>query len=181
MKIFFARHGQYQNPDEVSPCRLPGFPLSEAGIKQVQLQIEKLTDQKIRAIYTSPIERCLQTASLIAKSLHLFPNQESELIELKTPFQGYKKADIPSDIYQDSFHINGGGETREEVFARMYDFFSQLRQTSQNSSYLLVSHGDPIIVLLAGILKKPVRYIPMGGLVLLEYGKTKLPLYSEII
>ena len=151
MKVYFARHGQYVNPNSIEPCRLPGFPLSENGIQQVELQVEKLADQKIRAIYTSPIERCLQTATIIGKNLQLFPNQKQELIELETPFQGYKYDDMPDDLYIDPIHVNGGGETRKEIFTRMNKFIDTLKLTSKNSNYLIISHGDPMMIFLRKI------------------------------
>lgn len=181
MKIYFARHGDYQNPENVAPCRLPGFQLSTLGIEQVKLTASKLCDQKIRAIFTSPITRCVQTATIISENLHLYPNQKDELIELGSPFQGYKNIDIPKDLYLDPIHVNGGGETREAIFIRMNNFVANLKQTSKNSNYLIVSHGDPIMFYLRNVLKKEIRYIPMGGLVMLDYSQTGIPKYSEII
>ncbi len=181
MKIYLARHGDYQNPDNIVPYTMPGITLSELGKSQAQLQADKLIDVKIRAIYTSPLERCLETASIIAKHLHLFPNQKSELIETSTPLAGIKKVDMPLDIYLDPRHIEGGGEAVEVIFNRMNNFVDTLKLTSKNSNYLIVSHGDPMMIFLRGVLKKEIRYIPMGGLILLDYGKNKLPQYSEII
>lgn len=181
MKIYFARHGDYQNPDNVVPYQLPGFPLSALGIKQVEQIASKLASQSIRAIYTSPITRCLQTATLISQQLHLYPNQKPELIETGTPLAGIKRSDMPSDIYSDPRHIEGGGESIATIFARMNNFIDTLNLTSKNSHYLIVSHGDPTMIFLRGVLKKEIRYIPMGGLVMLDYNQKGIPAYSEII
>lgn len=181
MKIYFARHGEYANPDSVAPCRLPGFPLTEHGIKQIHQTALTLKDQQIRAIYTSPIERCVQTATIIGQELHLFPNRNEALIELGSPFQGYKNSDIPSDLYADPIHTGGGGETRDDIFKRVNDFVAKLRETSKNSSYLIVSHGDPIMIYIQRSLGRDVRYIPMGGLICLEYTKSPIPKYYELI
>ncbi len=197
MKIYLARHGEYQNPEAVVPYRLPGFPLSELGRQQAQLIADKLVDQKIRAIYTSPIERCLEEASIIGKTLRLYPNQKSELIESGTPLQGLTKtalADLsPNYPYDIPAHIEGGGESPDDIFARMNNFVNSLKSTSKNSTYLLVSHGDPIYIYLSGLLlqkipitdqdyyESSIRYIPMGGLVLLDFTQKGIPKYQEII
>lgn len=197
MKIYIARHGDYQNPDSVVPYRLPGFPLSELGRQQAQLVADNLIDQKIRAIYTSSIERCLETASIIGQTLKLYPNPKPELIETGTPFQGLTKEALealsPSYLYDIDGHIEGGGESPEGIFERMDNFVNSLKSTSKNSTYLLVSHGDPIFIYLSGLLlnkiphddqdfyQSKIRYIPMGGLILLDYGKDKLPSYTELI
>ncbi|MFZ2199358.1 MAG: histidine phosphatase family protein [Microgenomates group bacterium] len=181
MKVYIARHGEYQNPDGVAPYRLPGFPLTQLGISQAQLQANKLKDQKVRAIYTSPIQRCVETATIISQHLHLFPNQKPELIETSTPLAGIKKIDMPPDIYLDARHIEGEGETMEAIFTRMSSFIDTLKRTSKNSNYLVISHGDPVMIFLHGVLKKDVRYIPMGGLVMLDYNQKGIPKYTEII
>lgn len=181
MKIYIARHGEYQNPEGITPGRSTGYPLTKLGIKQAEAIAHKLSSTKVRAIYTSPIERTLETATIISQELHLFPNPKPELMEVITPYQGHEMSSIPPDLYADPFHLNGGGETREALFTRVNNFVETLKSTSQNSTYLLVFHGDPIHIFLTTILKNEIRYIPMGGLVLLEYGKSGIPQYSEII
>lgn len=181
MKIFFARHGEYQNPDDVQPFRLSGFPLTQKGIGQINTTATKLTDHKIRAIFTSPIQRCVESATIIGQILHLFPNQKEALIEVFSPYAGYKKITVPEDLYQDSFHMDGGGESSEVIFTRMSNFIDTLKQTSKNSNYLIVSHGDPMMIYLRQVLQKDIRYIPMGGLVMLDYSQSGTPKYTEII
>jgi len=87
MKVYFARHGEYQNPEGVVPYRMPGFPLTELGISQAHLQADKLLTLNIRDIFTSPITRCLETASIIGKTLKLAPNINESLTETGTPLQ----------------------------------------------------------------------------------------------
>lgn len=197
MKIYFARHGQYQNPEHVSPYRLPGFPLTELGQEQSKEIATRLSDQKIRALYTSPLERCFETATIIGKSLQLFPNQKPELIETGTPLAGISLDDprhaLPTYLYNLPEHLEGGGETPEQIFTRFSDFMEKLKLTSKNSNYLIVSHADPIMIYLYGVHTYPLprtdseivdgtfRYIPMGGLVMLDYSQKGIPKYQEII
>lgn len=197
MKIYFARHGEYQNSDGVVPYRLPGFPLTDFGNQQAKIQADKLLGLKIRDIFTSPIERCVKTATIIGLSLKLHPNQKEDIIETGTPLQGMTKLQLgklsPNYPYDVPSHIDGSGESPEDIFNRMNDFAEKLKHMSQNSSHLIVSHGDPIHIYLTGTLTKhiphldaeffqgKVRYIPMGGLVMLDYIQKGTPQYSEII
>lgn len=157
MKIFFARHGEYQNPDNVIPYQLPGFPLSELGKQQAKLQGDKLQGEKIRSLSCSPIERCMETASIIGQAIHLHPNTYPELIERLED------------------------ETRESIVSRMAEFVGKLKLMSKNSSHLIVSHGDPITYYLSHVTKKSLQLIPMGGLVMLDYSQSGSPKYTEII
>jgi broad specificity phosphatase PhoE len=197
MKVYFARHGEYQNPEGIVPYRMPGFPLTDLGISQAGLQANKLLSLNIRDIFSSPVERCVQTASIIGSSLHLAVNQKSELTETGTPLQGLTKGDLaklsPNYPYDVPSHIEAGGETPEQIYSRIHEFTEKLKLMSSKSSHLVVSHGDPITIFLIKTLtgkmphlieefeKSKVRYIPMGGLVCLDFNQSGIPKYTEII
>ncbi|MDP2667597.1 MAG: histidine phosphatase family protein, partial [Nitrosopumilaceae archaeon] len=67
--IIFLRHGQAKNNTErILAGRTPGIPLTEVGIKQAKSIAKYLKPLKIHTIYTSPVERALTTADIIAKN-----------------------------------------------------------------------------------------------------------------
>jgi len=61
--------------------RLPGVHLNERGQKQAQALAEALKDVPLKAIYSSPLERALETASPIAESHKLKIFQEPDLMD----------------------------------------------------------------------------------------------------
>jgi probable phosphomutase (TIGR03848 family) len=61
------------------PGRLPGIHLNEKGQKQAAALGEALRDIPIKAIYSSPLERALETAEPIAKARNLPIIQEPDL------------------------------------------------------------------------------------------------------
>jgi len=61
------------------PGRLPGIHLNEKGRKQAEALGEALRDVPIKAIYSSPLERALETAEPIAKARDLPILQEPGL------------------------------------------------------------------------------------------------------
>ena len=61
------------------PGRLPGIHLNEKGRKQAEALGEALRDVPIKAIYSSPLERALETAEPIAKARNLPILQEPGL------------------------------------------------------------------------------------------------------
>lgn len=197
MEIFFARHGEYTNPNDVAPYRLSGFPLTQVGREMANLQADKLSAFKIHDIFSSPVERCLETATIIGRSLKLQPTPSEQISETSTPLQGMTKVEIsklsPNYPYDVPAHIEGGGESPEDIYIRMSEFVESLKLICQNASHLLVSHGDPIQIFLTRTLtgsiphlaseyfSSTIRYIPMGGLVRLDYRQSKTPKYTEII
>lgn len=62
--------------------RLPGVHLNKNGREQAQAVAEKLAGSPVAAIYSSPLERAIETAEPIAKALNLEAVQRSGLIEV---------------------------------------------------------------------------------------------------
>jgi len=89
--IYWARHGQYYNPKDVNPFRLPGFPLDNKGRQQSQKIANYLTKKQISVIYSSPILRCKQTANIIGKKLKIKSKFSSLILETNSPCQGSSK------------------------------------------------------------------------------------------
>lgn len=61
--------------------RIPGVHLNERGQKQAQALGEALLDVPIKAIYSSPLERAMETAAPIAESHKLKIVQEPDLMD----------------------------------------------------------------------------------------------------
>ena len=62
--------------------RLPGIHLNEKGMKQAKSLAEALSDVPIKAIYASPLERCLETAKPLSEALELDVVPREGLLEI---------------------------------------------------------------------------------------------------
>jgi broad specificity phosphatase PhoE len=189
--VFLLRHGEYVNKKKVVPFRLPGFPLSSKGKSEIRAIARFLKARGIDVIYSSPILRCKQTALIIGKKLGLKVNFSDLLLETKTPFEGmklkkfYKKGE---DTFIHPYHLKHGGETIDEMFERVSALLEKALEKHEGKSILIVSHGDPLIVLLYGLLEdslnkyfdKTLDYIPMAGLVKLEFKGKKVLSFKKI-
>lgn len=173
--------------------RLSGFPLSADGKRKAKAISNYFKNKKIVAIYSSPILRTKQTAEIIASELNLKVSIAPLLIETKTPFQGmsFKKFfKRRKDIYFDEEHIKGGGESIEEINARMSTFIKRILEKHPNSEVIAVSHGDPIMIYTATLIEgeEGIKgmlhrkdYIPTGGILELVFDKDKkLESYAKI-
>ncbi len=80
--LLLIRHGEndYTKTHRLAG-RLPEVHLNEFGQKQAQALAEALTQVPIKAIYSSPLERAMETAKPIAKSLGLTIQKEKGLLE----------------------------------------------------------------------------------------------------
>ena len=80
--LLLIRHGEndYVKTGKMAG-RIPGVHLNEKGQKQAQALAEALTQVPIKAIYSSPLERAMETAAPIAESHKLTILQEPALMD----------------------------------------------------------------------------------------------------
>lgn len=80
--ILLIRHGENEYVKEGRLAgRLPGVHLNDKGRAQAQKVAEKLSDAPIKAIYSSPLERAIETAEPLAKTLGLQIVPQEGLLE----------------------------------------------------------------------------------------------------
>lgn len=80
--LLLIRHGEndYVKSHKMAG-RLPGVRLNEKGLKQAQALSEALKDVPLKAVYSSPLERAMETASPIAESHKLKIIEEPDLMD----------------------------------------------------------------------------------------------------
>ncbi len=80
--LLLIRHGENDHVKTGKMAgRLPGVHLNERGQKQAQALGEALRDVPLKAIYSSPLERAMETSKPIANAHKLRIIQESDLME----------------------------------------------------------------------------------------------------
>ena len=139
--------------------------LSSEGRRQASLLAHHLSEAPLRAVYSSPVVRACETASVIAEP-HALPVVTlpalDELRAKRWEGEAYSALDEQSDWQQwnrfRSGHRAGGGETMAEVQARMVSAMLDARAAYPESSLALVSHGDPIRAVLTYWLGMPVDH-----------------------
>ena len=80
--LLLIRHGEndYVKTGKMAG-RIPGVHLNEKGQKQAQALGEALKDVPLKAVYSSPLERAMETAQPIAESHKLTIMQEPDLMD----------------------------------------------------------------------------------------------------
>jgi probable phosphoglycerate mutase len=80
--LLLIRHGEndYVKTGKMAG-RLPGVHLNDRGQKQAQALGEALKDVPIKAIYSSPLERAMETATPIANARNLQIIQEPDIMD----------------------------------------------------------------------------------------------------
>src|SRR5260221_1176422 len=96
--LHLVRHCDVDNPEGVLYGHLPGFRLSEKGVRQAHALGEHFAGRPVRQIDASPLERAQQTAHIIASYLDNVPVVTTpELVEARfcLYLQGIKPKDVP--------------------------------------------------------------------------------------
>lgn len=80
--ILMIRHGENNMVGKRLAGRLPGVHLNDNGKKQAQQLSDVLCKAPIKAIYSSPLERAVETAEPLAKALNMEIREAPGLVEL---------------------------------------------------------------------------------------------------
>lgn len=148
--FFLIRHGNTTAGNIISG-RTRGYHLSEKGQMEAQRLGERLSEVKFAAIYSSPMERTMETARAIADKHNMEPQILERIIEVDFGEWTSKSFDsLESDQRWKLFHTfrSGtrvpGGEHMVEIQMRMVTELERLREKHPNQTIAVVSHGDPI-------------------------------------
>jgi len=163
--ILLIRHGEndYVKKSRLSG-RMPGIHLNEKGRAQAQTLAEKLKSAPIKAVYSSPLERAIETAEPLANALGLEVISRPGLIETdigewqgKT-IKGLSRLKIWRKVLSaPSLMRFPGGESFIETQYRICQEIEWMR--TQHEPKVLIacfSHADPIKLAIAYYLGMPL-------------------------
>ena len=160
--IIFLRHGQAENnTKKILAGRSPGVNLTKVGIQQAEQSGKMLKSLNISTIYSSPIDRALQTAEIVGKQCDLEILTDDRLIELdmgkftKMPYSEIfaKHGNVFLKFYEGSNEVSENGvETFANVQKRIFDMVDFVVNKHKNENVVLVTHMDPIKAMIGKVL-----------------------------
>jgi probable phosphomutase (TIGR03848 family) len=166
MPIFLLiRHGEtdYNKKMRIAG-RLPGVHLNDKGRQQAQALSDRLAGLPIKALYSSPLERTMETAKPLALALKLDIIPTPGLLETDCgewagqSVRKLRRLKIWQSVQQrpSLFHFPGG-EWIGECQHRMVEVIESLRLKHASQDLLACfSHADPIKQVLAYYLGLPL-------------------------
>ena len=147
------RHGQTPTTGSTLPGRAPGLHLADKGVEQANAVAERIApfEDKVAAVYASPLERTRETAAPIAKALRLRVKTERGLLECDfgewTGQQLKALMKLPEWRTVQS-HPSGfrfpSGESFSEMQVRITSAIARLVAAHPGKTVVAVSHADPI-------------------------------------
>ena len=150
--VHLLRHGEVHNPERVLYGRLPGFRLSDLGVRQAQASADWLAARDVGYLVSSPLERAQQTAAPLAAATGLEIAVDDRLIEADNKLQGRAVAGgkgLFTDPSNWKYFVNpfrpSWGEPYAEIAARVLAAARAAGERAGGREAVCVSHQLPVV------------------------------------
>jgi broad specificity phosphatase PhoE len=166
-RLLLIRHGNTDLLHEYLCGRTPGISLNEEGRQQARQLGQSLCERyKLAAVYSSPLERAVETAGFVAQPQSLSVIAEEGVNELDFgAWAGARFRDLHNSPEWQSYNQNRslrsapGGETLSNVQSRAWTSLRSIADRHDGGTVAVVSHGDVIRALLLLLLGMPLDHI----------------------
>jgi len=164
-KIILVRHGESERNlvkiYDSSPAS--NYHLTKNGIKQAEVTAKLIENEKIDFIYSSPCQRAIETAEVIANKLNLKIQKVKELNEINSgEWEGKEAEEVLALESRQAYKLLSKeeqylakrgkfGESWKDLEDRAYNFVKQLVRENSGKTIILVTHQAAIIYLLKAL------------------------------
>lgn len=157
-RILLVRHGQATfNVEGRLPGQLPGIELTDEGRRQAHRAAVALAGLRLSAVVSSPLERALETARVIARGWALPVREDPRLMDTDVgPWAGRKISDIAKDDPNWATFLRKptdpppGVESMAAVQERATAVIEELRaDAAVGDDVVVVAHADVIKLIVA--------------------------------
>jgi broad specificity phosphatase PhoE len=192
--VHLVRHGEVDNPEGVLYGRLPGYRLSEAGRLMAKAAADYLAGRDVTVVWSSPLERAIETTEPIAAEFGLTAELDARLIEPWNHFEGMRFGVGDGALRQPRHWVYlrnpfrpSWGEPYREIAARVLDAVKDAALAADGHEAVCVSHQLPIWVTRRRVEGRPMWHDPrrrqcaLGSVTSLTFsdGKVRSVRYAE--
>ena len=150
--LLLIRHGDNDVFKTRLAGRLPGVHLNADGLRQAQTLAEELADAPLKAIYSSPLERALETAAPLAAAHGLEVRVHTGLIEVDygelqgRTYKQLKRLKVWQMLHKQPAAVQfPGGESLTNLLQRTARTLDELAaQYEDHQIIACITHGDVI-------------------------------------
>ncbi|HEV3393647.1 MAG TPA: histidine phosphatase family protein [Chthoniobacterales bacterium] len=167
-RVFMVRHGATVLSAEDRFAGATDVELSDEGREQTRRLAERLSHEKIIAVYASPLGRTVETAQILAAPHKLELQKRDGLREINHGrWEGMTRREVEEKYPEEAAEWEKdpytfaplGGESGLAVTARALPVLIELVRKHPGENFLLVSHKATIRLLLSSLLGfDPRRY-----------------------
>ena len=160
-RLYLVRHGATPLSAEDRFSGAANVFLSDSGRSQVELLAQRLADDNINAIYTSPLDRTMETANIIAKHHGITPIPKDGLREISHGhWEGLSRKEV-SESFPEEYEAwesdpftfaPKDGESGISVLARALPVIREVVVSHKEENVLVVSHKATFRLIISSLL-----------------------------
>ena len=162
--VLFVRHGQTDdNRNRIVQGQTNDCALNNTGVRQSELVASWLSNERaVSVVYSSPLQRAMQTATPISRALRLEIKEEPGLAEMSMGrFEGESYIGSNEPYFEKLFaewaagefsRPVQGGESIEMLQRRALDTMERLVEENAGNTIVVVTHGRWLRVYLSTVL-----------------------------
>jgi probable phosphoglycerate mutase len=162
--LFLVRHGLTAQTGHRLYGRTGGIDLDGRGAAQAEELVARFDGVRVTAIYSSPLERCVQTVAPLAAARRLTIRRDPSVIEMETgAWTGKTLAQLRRRaawrVVQrtpSAFAFPGGGESFPDAQARAVTGIERIARRHPRGAVVVSTHGDIARIVLARLLGTPL-------------------------
>jgi ribonuclease H / adenosylcobalamin/alpha-ribazole phosphatase len=191
--IFLVRHGRTGLNAQGRFRGRHNPPLDDRGFAEASEAAGRLGGAGVRAVYTSPLLRSVQTAEVIARTCRVVAATEQGLIDLDHGVWTGVTAEEAGHAQPEAFSrfreaprqaSIPGGESMPGVERRIFQTLTRIAERHSGESVAAVSHEIPIRLVIASLAGIEGRTfwgvdLPTGSIIELTFKDAELSLASE--
>ena len=163
--VHLVRHGEVENPHGVVYASIPGFGLSRRGREQAEAAASHLANRNVAGLWTSPLDRAVETAGAFAKAFDREARVDARLTEwgLGERWSGIRWDDLeerfPGEMdayFSHPRELDFSPETLDGL-ARRVTLSVAEASVARDGDVVLVSHQDPIQAARLALTGRPLE------------------------
>ena len=162
MNVLMVRHGEIPSNIKKVYAGMSSESLTEKGVRQAIEVSGKLKKHEVNAVYSSPVQRALQTAQIISEGIGMDLRVDNAFREMVLgPWEGMSESEV-AQKYSEEWAIwksrpaelrLPGRETLDELLKRVLQGIRRIDKSTKSRNIVIVTHVAIIRVLLLWHLK----------------------------
>ena len=162
--VFLVRHGLTAQTGHRLYGRTAGIDLDARGRAQAEQLVSRFEGVRLTAVYSSPLERCVQTVAPLAAARRLTIRTDPGLIEMDAgDWTGRTLAQLRRTSAwrtvqrtPSAFVFPGGGEAFTDAQSRAVGAIERIARRHRRGAVVLATHGDIVRIVVARLLGTPL-------------------------
>jgi probable phosphoglycerate mutase len=161
--LFLIRHGLTARTGSVLYGRTPGISLDDRGRAQAEHLVERFRPIRLTAIYSSPLERCVETVEPLAAAQRLRIVPDERLIEMDAGRWTNRRLSAVRRraAWREVQHSPGtfrfpDGESFPEAYERVTGAVEAIARRHRRGRVAIATHGDIVRLLVCHFAGTPL-------------------------